>query len=195
MQSKTTTKDLIARSLVRLAATKSLDKITIQEIAADCGLTKTTFYNHFRDKYDLIVWAYAEPVRKITGRLGSGDCSVDDAILDIVRYFDENRKFILNALQNTSGQNYFLHHVARIHYAVLREFVTRDHGGGAGRPSPKLEVLMKLYAYGTVQMVCEWLLDGTPIPAEEFAAFLEAGIPEELKPLLYPAQVDDLPKS
>ena len=67
MQSKATTKELIARSLVRLAATKSLDKITIQEIAADCGLTKTTFYNHFRDKYDLIVWAYAEPVRKITG--------------------------------------------------------------------------------------------------------------------------------
>ena len=195
MQSKATTKELIARSLVRLAATKSLDKITIQEIAADCGLTKTTFYNHFRDKYDLIVWAYAEPVRKITGRLRSGDCSVDDAILDIVRYFEENRKFILNALQNTSGQNYFLHHVARIHYAVLREFVTRDHGDGTGRPSPKLEVLMKLYAYGTVQMVCEWLLDGTPIPAEEFAAFLEAGIPEELKPLLYPAKVDDLPKS
>ena len=195
MQSKATTKELIARSLVRLAATKSLDKITIQEIAADCGLTKTTFYNHFRDKYDLIVWAYAEPVRKITGRLGSGDCSVDDAILDIVRYFEENRKFILNALQNTSGQNYFLHHVARIHYAVLREFVTRDHGSGAERPSPKLEVLMKLYAYGTVQMVCEWLLDGTPIPAEEFAAFLEAGIPEELKPLLYPSKVDDLPKS
>ena len=54
---------------------------------------------------------------------------------------------------------------------------------------------MKLYAYGTVQMTCEWMLDGTPIPAEEFTAFLEAGIPEELKPLLYPAKVDDLPKS
>ena len=191
MQSKTTTKDLIARSLVRLAATKSLNKITIQEIAADCGLTKTTFYNHFRDKYDLIVWAYAEPVRDIVSRVDGVGYGIGDAILDIIRYFDGNRKFILNALKNTSGQNYFLHHVARIHFTVLRDFVA----GRSGDVPPKLEILMKLYAYGTVQMTCEWMLDGTPIPTEEFAAFLEAGIPEELKPLLYPAQVDDLPKS
>ncbi len=187
-----TTKQRIAMALVRLAETKSIDKITIQEIAATCGLTKTTFYNHFRDKYDLVVWAYAEPVRQIVGRLGAEGYTVGNAILDIVRYFDENREFILNALQNTSGQNYFLHHVARIHFTVLRDYIA-SRGGAAS--SPKSDALMKLYAYGTVQMICEWILDRIPIPAEEFAAFLEAGIPEELKPLLYSAEVDDLPKS
>ena len=129
MQSKTTTKDLIARSLVRLAATKSLDKITIQEIAADSGLTKTTFYNHFRDKYDLIAWSYAEPMRKIKDRIGREDYTLHDAILDTLRYLSENRKFILNALKNSSGQNYFLHHVARVHIALLREVVTAESGG------------------------------------------------------------------
>ena len=182
---------MIARALVDLSATKSIDKITIQEIAEACGLTKTTFYNHFRDKYDLIVWAYAEPVRDIVRRVDGAGYGIGDAILDIIRYFDSNRKFILNALKNTSGQNYFLHHVARIHFTVLRDFVVAR----SGDVPPKLEILMKLYAYGTVQMTCEWMLDGTPIPAEEFTAFLEAGIPEELKPLLYPAKVDDLPKS
>lgn len=182
---------MIARALVELSATKSIDKITIQEIAEACGLTKTTFYNHFRDKYDLIVWAYAEPVRDIVSRVGVAGYGISDAILDIIRYFDSNRKFILNALKNTSGQNYFLHHVARIHFTVLRDFVA----GRSGDVPPKLEILMKLYAYGTVQMTCEWMLNGTPIPTETFAAFLEAGIPEELKPYVYGKEVDDSAKS
>ena len=189
---KATTKNAIARALIELAAEKSIDKITIQEIVKRCGLTKTTFYNHFRDKYDLIVWAYAEPVKTIVRRLGEDGYTIGGAILDIVRYFDGNRKFILNALKNTSGQNYFLHHVARIHYAVLRDFVAA-RGGGA--TSPELDVLMKLYAYGTVQMTCEWLLDGTPIPAETFAACLEAGIPEDVKPYVYGEKVYDSAKS
>ncbi len=182
MKTKKNTKELLAHSLVKLSATKSVDKITVQEISAACGLTKTTFYNHFRDKYDLIVWAYAEPVKQIVERLGEEGYTIGNAILGIVQYFDENRKFILNALKNTSGQNYFLHHVARIHFTVLRDFIASR---GCTAPSPKLEALMKLYAYGTVQMVAEWMLGGAPIPAETFAVYLEAGIPEDLKPCVY----------
>lgn len=192
MKTKKNTKELLAHSLVRLSATKSVDKITVQEISAACGLTKTTFYNHFRDKYDLIVWAYAEPVKQIVERLGEEGYTIGNAILGIVQYFDENRKFILNALKNTSGQNYFLHHVARIHFTVLRDFIASR---GCTAPSPKLEALMKLYAYGTVQMVAEWMLGGAPIPAETFAVYLEAGIPEDLKPCVYGEKVDDSAKS
>ena len=188
---KQTTKDVIARALVELSATKSIDKITIQEITKKCGLTKTTFYNHFQDKYDLVVWAYAEPVRDIAGRAGSEGYTLGSAIYDILCYFDENKKFILNALKNTSGQNYFLHYVARVHFTILRDFVTAKNGF-ADVPK-RLEVLLKLYAYGTVQMVCEWLLDMMPIPAEEFAVFLEAGVPEEMKPYLYGQREKNVP--
>ena len=183
MKSKTTTKEIIARSLVRLATKKSIDKITIQEIAADSGLTKTTFYNHFRDKYDLIAWSYAEPMRKIKDRIGREDYTLHDAIMDTLRYLGENRKFILNALKNSSGQNYFLHHVARVHSALLCEVVTAE--SGVAGTSPKMEALIKLYIYGVAQMICEWMLDGMPIPAEEFAALLEEGMPEGLKPYLH----------
>ena len=37
-------------------------------------------------------------------------------------------------------------------------------------------------------MTCEWLPDMMPIQAEEFAVFLEAGLPEELKPYIYGKQ-------
>ncbi len=50
-------------------------------------------------------------------------------------------------------------------------------------------MLLKLYVFGTVQLVCEWLIDKMPIPIEEFATVLEAGLPSELKQYL-PERVD-----
>ena len=48
---KKTTKEILAESLQELSLNKSVDKITIKEIAQNCGMTATTFYNHFADKY------------------------------------------------------------------------------------------------------------------------------------------------
>lgn len=42
-----TTKEILAESIQELAASKSVEKITIKEITQNCGMTSTTFYNHF----------------------------------------------------------------------------------------------------------------------------------------------------
>lgn len=63
------TKILLAESLKELAKIKSVEKITVKEIIKNCRLTKTTFYNHFRDKYDLIVWIYSEPIKNIVNKI------------------------------------------------------------------------------------------------------------------------------
>ena len=62
MIEKQTTKDLLADSLKELCKTKSADKITIKELTKNCGLTSPTFYNHFRDKYELMAWIYNKEV-------------------------------------------------------------------------------------------------------------------------------------
>lgn len=49
-----TTKEILAESIQELAASKSVEKITIKEITQNCGMTSTTFYNHFSDKYELL---------------------------------------------------------------------------------------------------------------------------------------------
>ncbi|MBQ3842671.1 MAG: TetR family transcriptional regulator, partial [Ruminiclostridium sp.] len=53
-----TTKDILAESFQELAQKKRIDKITITGITNNCGMSQPTFYNHFKDKYDLIVWIY-----------------------------------------------------------------------------------------------------------------------------------------
>ena len=65
-----TTKDLLAASLQELAQHKNIDKITIREIAQNCQLTSTTFYNHFQDKYALMAWIYHREIEPLYRQLG-----------------------------------------------------------------------------------------------------------------------------
>ena len=39
---------------------KPLTKITINDIAEDCGINRMTFYYHFKDIYDLVEWSCVE---------------------------------------------------------------------------------------------------------------------------------------
>ena len=48
-----------------LCENEPIDKITIKEIADNCGVTSQTFDNHFSDKYDLIYWVYRKRIDAI----------------------------------------------------------------------------------------------------------------------------------
>ena len=52
-----TTKRALEASLKHLLLQKPLKKITINDIAEDCGISRMTFYYHFKDIYDLVEWA------------------------------------------------------------------------------------------------------------------------------------------
>ena len=55
-----TTKYALETSLKKLLLHKALDKITIQDLTADCGISRMTFYYHFKDIYDLVEWSCIE---------------------------------------------------------------------------------------------------------------------------------------
>ena len=69
------TKRALEASLKKLLLERPLDKITVTDIAEDCGINRMTFYYHFRDIYDLVEWACQEDARRILdgkpGRRGS----------------------------------------------------------------------------------------------------------------------------
>ena len=56
------TKRALEQSLKNLLLKKPLNKITINDIAEDCGINRMTFYYHFKDIYDLV-----EDLRHLAG--------------------------------------------------------------------------------------------------------------------------------
>lgn len=55
-----TTKLALEASLKELLRTKPIDKITINDLTEHCGISRMTFYYHFKDIYDLVEWACVE---------------------------------------------------------------------------------------------------------------------------------------
>ena len=58
------TKRVLEQSLKNLLLKKPLTKITINDIAKDCGINRMTFYYHFEDIYDLVEWSCLEDAKR-----------------------------------------------------------------------------------------------------------------------------------
>ena len=58
-----TTKLALEASLKELLRTKTIDKITINDLTEHCGISRMTFYYHFKDIYDLSLIHISEPTR------------------------------------------------------------------------------------------------------------------------------------
>ncbi len=58
------TKKAIAESFKKLLGQKPFTKITVADIADDCGINRQTFYYHFQDIYDLANWMCIEAAER-----------------------------------------------------------------------------------------------------------------------------------
>ncbi len=178
-----TTKELFAESLRELALQKPVDKITVREIAQNCGFTSKTFYNHFQDKYDLISWIYSTSVEKIVDKIGKDGYEWRDSLRECFNYFLENRAFLKNLIANTSGQDSFINYVTQFNVKILSNYIKRSQK--LDELPQDLEIFIKVYCYGTVCTFCEFLTVPIPMSDEEFIALIEKSLPEPLKKYLY----------
>ncbi len=180
---KPDTKFFLAESFKELSKKKSVDKITVKEIVKNCGLTPPTFYNHFRDKYDLIAWIYSKPIEEIVNRIDNDSYKLKNSIADIVKYFSANKDFLKNLILNTSGQTSFINYVAQSHVKILSNYIRRTQK--IKNLPQDTEIFVKLYCYGTVCTLCEFLLKPFPISDDELVKIFVDALPAQLQKYFY----------
>ena len=90
-----TTKQALEASLKKLLMHKSIDKITINDLTADCGISRMSFYYHFKDIYDLVEWVCVEDGRRALQDKKTYD-TWQEGIGQIFDAVMENKTFILN---------------------------------------------------------------------------------------------------
>ena len=178
-----TTKDILAESFLELAEARRIDKIRVSDITSNCGMSAPTFYNHFKDKYDLIVWIHTHRVSGIMSKIDKDGYRWRDTLLDGARYYYDNRSYIINALKHTSGQDSFVGYVTRNNIEVLAKEVRRKLM--TEYLPPEIYGLIKIYVCGTVHFMLDWLMEETSLTPEQVAQMWEEGMPQPLKQYLY----------
>ena len=178
-----TTKDILAESFLELAENKRIDKITITEITSNCGMSQPTFYNHFKDKYDLIVWIHIRDTGSIMSKIGQNGYQWKDSLVEGAKYHYANRKYFVNALKHTGGHDSFVEYVRKINTGFL---VTEVRKKLMTEYIPdEIYAMIKKYVYGTVQYMLEWLMGDIPLSPEKVAEIWEKSLPEPLKQYLF----------
>ena len=87
------TEQLIIKTFLELVEEKTLDKITIQDIADQCGINRNTFYYHFADIYSLIETIFKDHLATIEQMFEDG-ASWSECSEKALKFLVENRRAI-----------------------------------------------------------------------------------------------------
>lgn len=181
MISRKTTKEILGESLHELSEQKSVDKITVKEIVANCDISSATFYRYFHDKYELIEWMFTYQMEDIFMDFCDGAETWQQVLTDILTILEEDKNFYKNALWNTEGQN----SIFRSAHQRSRELLCGLIRTTAFCKAEE-EVLFDLdfYLRGASYIIRDWCVNDLPYSVEALTDYLYNAMPEKLKPFM-----------
>jgi len=89
----------IADTMYQLLHKKSIDKITVKEVAEMSGISRPTFYYHFQDIYNVLEWMIKHKVDLLLQQSIATD-DQEKAIRLFVKFCVEDRQIINRLLQS-----------------------------------------------------------------------------------------------
>lgn len=150
------TKRALEQSLKNLLLKKPLTKITINDIAEDCGINRMTFYYHFKDIYDLVEWSCMEDARKALEENKTYD-TWQHGFLQIFAAVLENKPFIMNVyrcVHQEQVEKYLKPLVDDLLLGVINE----EAAGMTVREEDK-DFIAQIYSYIFIGLMLDWIKD------------------------------------
>ena len=151
------TKYDLEASLKKLLLQKPLDKITISDLTADCGISRMAFYYHFKDIYDLIEWTCLEDARKALQGKKTYD-TWQEGLLQIFEAVLENKPFILNAYR-CIGREQIENFLFQLTYDLIRG-VVEEKAETAEISEEDRRFIAEFYKYSFVGIMLDWIRRG-----------------------------------
>lgn len=148
------TKRALEQSLKKQMLSKPLTKVTINDITEDCGISRMTFYYHFKDIYDLVEWSCMEDAKRaLENRKDS--VSWQDGLLRIFEAAQDNKPFIMNVYRSLHQEQVEKYLRPQVDQLVLN-IVNAEPGAGALNEGDKA-FIARIYAYIFVGVMLDWI--------------------------------------
>lgn len=150
------TKRALEQSLKNLLLKKLLTKITVGDIAEECGINRMTFYYHFKDIYDLVEWSCLEDAKKALDEKKTYE-TWQQGLLQIFEAVQENKPFILNVyrcVHREQVERYLQPLVDQLLLDVLNEEI----GEMTLRDEDK-QFIAQIYSYIFIGLMLDWIKD------------------------------------
>ncbi|MGT2929182.1 TetR/AcrR family transcriptional regulator [Streptococcus dentasini] len=158
------TKRDIEAALTNLILTQGFYSLTVQDICKQALVSRSTFYSHYLDKYDIIEQLIAKTLdplqEKFAAKYGENldNGQLKDFLGDIYQFYQENTA-LLKALLKTplDNQQGFEEQFDQLCQLYIKELLLRE---GTSYNLP-LELLTQLYA-SIVRSLMKWTIEHGP---------------------------------
>ena len=171
------TKRALEDSLKHLLLKKPLNKITINDIAVDCGINRMTFYYHFKDIYDLVEWVCLEDAKRALDGKSSYD-TWQQGFVRIFRAVQENKPFVMNVYRCVSREQ-VEHYLTPLTDDLLMGVINELSADMVVREEDKA-FIARVYSYAFVGLMLDWIKDDMRSDPEKLVARFALVIHDDL---------------
>ena len=172
------TKQILADSLKKLLAQKTLDKISIKEIVGESGLNRQTFYYHFTDIYHLVEWIFQKEALAIFYDL-EGEEIWQEGLLKLLKYIEQNRivcKNVIKSLGHESLLKYFYDDI----YALIKKTIL-SFTKSLNIKKNDSDLLTHYYILSFGSVIESWTLGRIDQSPEELIEFLDQILQDQMR--------------
>ena len=152
-----TTKAALEVSLKKLLLQKTIDKITINDLTVDCGISRMSFYYHFKDIYDLVEWVCVEDGKRALQDKKTYD-TWQEGLEQIFEAVLDNKPFILNVYRSVSRDK-VESYLYKLTYNLIADVVNEKCAESKLAEEDKA-FIAGFYKYGFVGIMLEWIDHG-----------------------------------
>jgi AcrR family transcriptional regulator len=147
------TRKAIMKCTLELAEKKSLKKITVKDIADECGITRSTFYYHFSDIYDVLDGVVQAKIDEFNEEYNG---EMDKVLMGFIEYSIIHRKVWAN-LFDARGREWLEKYVkTRIHYLALLQI--RKMSEGYILSIKDVEIICSFYEEAIFGLLIRWII-------------------------------------
>ena len=147
----------ISEAYLRLIKTKDGDKITVKDLFQECGVSRQTFYYHFRDLMDVIEYSLRGILDDVVQECAKMD-DPKDAIRHVLNTVIMNRSLI-RRLETTSRHKEIEKIVATALHDTMAAILDIHDSDSRHLPKNDRETLLEFFSFGILGFVLSHLDD------------------------------------
>lgn len=168
---KNKTNELLSKALIDLLKEKSFEDIKLNEICTRALVHKTTFYNHFQDKYELLYYVVKKTQENMEMNIDSSKCIIDyylEIAKEYIKNIKEHSSFYISILK--SNQNGICLDI--FYNLCVNNVKNKIQNCKSIIPIPS-NYIAKFYVSAVFSIITEWVVNGMQESEDEIINYLE----------------------
>lgn len=175
------TKLNLAKALKQKMEYLALDKIKVSHLTKECDITRSTFYYHFTDIYDLLEWTFDIETVSLLKR-GKDIHTWDEGVVLFLEYLRDNEKIFISAY-NSMGRVLMEKFIFKKARSIMADFI-KSLDSNQDIKKAYLDFIIDFYTSAYISLALNWFLEGMKTEPREVIRLIDATIKGDIEEAL-----------